>query len=75
MSENGKGSNARPFSVPLSFYKSEHERIFAKQEEVVERDPLPQDILDKLTQLSQEIGEYESVSRETTGNDKDGEDI
>lgn len=74
MTSAGKGSKSRPFSVPPSFYKSEHERIFAKKEEV-ERKPLPNDILDELTRLAQEMGEYESVLRETTRDDEIGEDV
>lgn len=30
---NGKGDNPRPFSVPLDFYKSEHDRIFGNTPE------------------------------------------
>lgn len=70
MNENGKGGRARPLSVPVSFYKSEHGRIFAKKEVAP---PLPDDVSAKINAIEQSIEEYETLLRERSGKDDVGE--
>lgn len=63
---NGKGDTPRPMTVKKQDFDSNWDRIFGKKEQICEYSGLPNTdtyIADKLTELSQEIGLYDTPKR------------
>lgn len=63
---NGKGDSPRPLSVKKQEFDDSWDRIFGKKEQMCEYSGLPNTdtyIVDKLTELSQEIGLYDAPKR------------
>jgi hypothetical protein len=82
MSDGGKGSNPRPFSVSQETYANNFDRIFRKDPKVVEDQKaedeafeqakkiqqMRQKALDEMVRISQELGLYEDNPNRNTSN-------
>jgi hypothetical protein len=78
MSDGGKGSNPRPFSVSQETYANNFDRIFRKDPRVIEDQKAEdeafeliqkrQKALDELVRINQELGLYEDNLNRNTSN-------
>jgi hypothetical protein len=63
MGENGKGDTPRPLSVPIATYKANFDRIFRKKpEEQDELGILPDDITQKIADITEQLDTYNADS-------------
>jgi hypothetical protein len=82
MSDSGKGSSPRPFSVSQETYANNFDRIFRKDPRIIEDQKaedeafeqikklqeIRQKALDKMVHINQELGLYEDSPNRNTSN-------
>lgn len=68
MSDGGKGSSPRPYSVDQKTYADNWDQIFGKKEPKTDKEK-QEKALDEMVRISQELGlydEYDSPNRNTS---------